>query len=243
MRILIVGDIHSNLEAFQAVIEDAGRQGGFERVWCLGDVVGYGPDPLACIALLNRHQHVCVAGNHDRAAIGWLDISDFNPYAAAACRWTVSRLRQEDVAFLSGLPETALEGEFTLVHGSLRHPIWEYITSESHALATFAVLKTRSCLVGHSHVPFLCREVEGRAEFEALQEGKPLRWGEERWILNPGSVGQPRDGDPRASYVLYDSYAGTMSHRRVGYDIEAVQEKMREEGLPRPLIDRLSYGR
>lgn len=243
MRILIIGDIHANLEAFQAVIEDAGRQDGFERVWCLGDVVGYGPDPLACIALLGRYPHVCVAGNHDRGVVGWLDLGDFNPYAAAVCRWTASRLRQEDIAYLVGLPETAVEGEFTLVHGSLRHPIWEYIMSESHARATFERLKTRVCLAGHSHVPFLCREAGGRADFALLWEREPLRLGEGRWILNPGSVGQPRDGDPRASYVLYDTCDGTLFHRRVEYDIEAVQEKMREAGLPQPLIERLSYGR
>jgi len=238
-----LGDIHSNLEAFRAVVDDAGRRGGFERVWCLGDVVGYGPDPLACIALLGRYPHVCVAGNHDRAAIGWLDIGDFNSYAAASCRWTASRLRQEDIAFLLALPEMVVEGEFTLVHGSLRDPLREYITSEWQTLGTFALLTTRFCLVGHSHVPFLCREADGRADFEAFPEGEMLRLGEERLILNPGSVGQPRDGDPRAAYALYDSCTGTVSHRRVEYDIEAVQQKMRTERLPGPLIDRLSYGR
>lgn len=239
MRALIVGDIHSNLEAFRAVLDDAVRRGGFDRVWCLGDVVGYGPDPVACVALLRRHEHLCVAGNHDRAAIGWLDTRDFNPHAAAACRWTSSRLRPEDVAYLSRLPETVSEGDVTLVHGSLRRPIGEYLLSEEAARATFELLDTPYCFVGHSHVPRLYRET---GEGESLREGEPLALGVERLIVNPGAVGQPRDGDPRAAYVIYDDASRTLSFRRVAYDVAATQEKMRRAGLPSRLVERLSVG-
>ena len=243
MRTLIIGDIHSNLEAFRAVLDDVERSGGFERLWCLGDVVGYGPDPVACIALLRRHEHLCVAGNHDHAAIGKLDTREFNPFAEAACLWTASRLRPEDIDYLSRLPEKVSEGDFTLVHGSLRHPIWEYLLSEGAARATFQLLDTSYCLVGHSHVPSLCRETQRGPRFESLREGGPLELGEERWIVNPGAVGQPRDGDPRASYVIYNDTSQTLMYQRVEYDIAATQEKMRRAGLPAPLADRLSFGR
>jgi diadenosine tetraphosphatase ApaH/serine/threonine PP2A family protein phosphatase len=243
MRTLILGDIHANLEAFNAVLEDVERRGGFERLWCLGDVVGYGPDPSACMALLRRHAHLCVVGNHDRAATGGLDIRDFNPYAALACRWTASRLTSEDAAWLSSLPEVVREGDFTLVHGSLRHPVWEYLLSDETARNTFELLDTLCCLVGHSHVPFLCREVAKVPRFEMLPEGVPLNLGDERWILNPGAVGQPRDGDPRASYVIYDETPRSLTFWRVEYDVSTTQEKMRRAGLPEPLADRLSFGR
>jgi len=242
MRALIIGDIHSNLEAFRAVLDDAARHGGFDRVWCLGDVVGYGPDPVACIALLRRYEHLCVVGNHDRVAIGWLDTRDFNPYAAAACRWTASRLRPEDVVYLSRLPETVSEGDVALVHGSLRRPIWEYLLSEETARATFELLDTLYCFVGHSHVPCLYRETGQGPRFESLREGEPLALGVERLIVNPGAVGQPRDGDPRAAYVIYDDAARTLLFRRVAYDVAATQEKMRRADLPSRLVERLSVG-
>ena len=242
MRALIIGDIHSNLEAFRAVLDDAVRHGGFDRVWCLGDVVGYGPDPVACVALLRRYEHLCVAGNHDRAAIGWLDARDFNPYAAAACRWTASRLRPEDVTYLSRLTEMVSEGDITLVHGSLRRPIREYLLSEEAAHATFGLLDTFYCFVGHSHVPRVYREIGEGPRLESLREGEPLALGDERLIVNPGAVGQPRDGDPRAAYVIYDDASRTLSFRRVEYDVAATQEKMRRAVLPPRLVERLAVG-
>ncbi|MFQ5860820.1 MAG: metallophosphoesterase family protein, partial [Dehalococcoidia bacterium] len=159
MRALIVADIHSNLEAFQAVLEDAQSTGGFDEVWCLGDTVGYGPDPGPCIDLLRHHPHRAVAGNHDWGATGKIGIDDFNPYAAAACRWTAQQLTPEHQHYLLSLPETEQWGDFTLVHGSLRSPIWEYLVSPESALETFRLLKSRYCLVGHSHLPFICREL------------------------------------------------------------------------------------
>lgn len=243
MRALILADIHANLEAFHAVLEDARNRGGFDQVWCLGDVVGYGPDPVACIELLRRQEHLSVVGNHDLAAIGRLDLREFNPYAATANRWTARKLRPEDIVYLLQLPERLHIGRLTLVHGSLRRPIWEYLLSEEAAQATFQLLDTDCCLVGHSHVPFLCRETGKGYLFERLEEEKVFPLEEERWIVNPGAVGQPRDGDSRGSYAIYDDEEETFVAYRVEYDVATTQEKMRRAGLPDFLIQRLGHGR
>lgn len=243
MRALVVSDIHGNLEAFHAVLEDAGAQGGYDEVWCLGDIVGYGPDPGPCLDLLCNLSPVVVAGNHDRAAAGLLGLETFNPYAAESCRWTAANLSQTQIAYLRGLPLVQIQGASTLVHGSLRAPDWEYLVHEEAALATFALLQTSHCFVAHSHVPFLCREVDRRAIFERLPEGVPVSIHQGRLILNPGSVGQPRDRDARAAYVLYDTDAGTVILHRVAYDIPVTQEKMLRAGLPVPLITRLAVAR
>ncbi len=243
MRALIVSDVHSNLEAFQSVIHDAETRGGFEQVWSLGDLVGYGPDPAACIDLLRQYEHRAVAGNHDLAAIGRLSIEAFNPYAAAANSWTAEQLSREHVEYLGGL-ELRLElDEFTVVHGSPRDPIWEYVVSVSAAVASFLHFDTYWCLVGHSHVPFLCRPSEQGAVFLDFPLDTPISLGEDRVIVNPGGVGQPRDGDPRASYAIYDSESLRVTHHRVEYDIPTTQEKMRRHDLPQVLIDRLPQGR
>jgi diadenosine tetraphosphatase ApaH/serine/threonine PP2A family protein phosphatase len=243
MRALIVADTHSNLEALQAVLEDAQTRGGFDQVWCLGDLVGYGPDPVACIELLRSHHLVCIAGNHDRAAVGELSLEEFNSYAAHAARWTGAQLGPEEVKFLSGLPHVERYGDFTLVHGSLRDPVWEYLTSQDAALDTFGRMESPYCLVGHSHIPFLCTEDGVVAAFGALPEDQPLALDLQRLIINPGSVGQPRDGDPRPSYALYDDGDATISRHRVLYDISVTQEKMRQAQLPDYLIQRLDQGR
>lgn len=243
MRALIVADVHSNLAALQAVLDDCARRGGFDRVWCLGDAVGYGPDPEECLSLLRGQGAAFVAGNHDLGVAGVVDLGDFNDAAAEACIWTAGRLAAGDIAFLSALPEVAHEDDFTLVHGSLRRPVWEYLVNEDAALATFRLMETRFCLVGHSHTPFVCRERGRGCEFEAFPEGEPVVFGVDRLILNPGSVGQPRDGDPRASYAVYDSDSGAITHSRAEYDIAATQARMRLAGLPEMLAERLSFGR
>ena len=243
MRALIVSDIHSNLEAIRAVVADAEANGGFDEVWCLGDTVGYGPNPIECIDLLCSHSTVWVVGNHDQAAVGMTSTFDFNPLAAAACDWTTSQLPLEQADFLRSLPEVARRGAFTLVHGSLRDPTREYLLDSEAAVATFRLLETQFCAVGHSHIPFICRELENRCLFDPFPEGEALSLGEERWIINPGGVGQPRDGDPRPSYALYASKEGTIERHRVTYNIEATQGKMRQAGLPEPLIERLNYGK
>jgi len=242
MRYAILGDIHSNLEAFEAVLRDADNRGGFDRIWCLGDVVGYGPDPNGCIERLRQFEHVCVAGNHDWAAIGKIDTADFNPVAAQACSWTAQQLTAENVEYLQSLSLNICQEDFTLVHGSPREPIWEYLLSTEGAQDSFAHFETAYCLVGHSHVPLIFELIDSKVVYEMFPEDASLELGKRRLIINPGGVGQPRDGDPRASYALYDTEARTIYHYRVEYDIQATQTKMEKRGLPMPLIMRLSVG-
>ena len=243
MNVLIIGDIHRNLEASQAVLDHAERQGAFAQAWCLGDVVGYGPDPGACINLLRGLAPITMAGNHDHASVGLLAPETFNPYAAQACRWTADNLSETQKAYIRELPLVCTEGSFTLVHGSLRDPIWEYLLDEEAARATFRLLQNQVCLVSHSHLPFICLERNLQPVFERLPEGVGMPLGGERTIINPGSVGQPRDGDPRAAYILYDTDSSTVTLHRVEYDIAATQEKMGRAALPAPLIARLAVGR
>ena len=242
MRYAILGDIHSNLEAFETVLRDADDRGGFDKIWCLGDVVGYGPDPNECIERLRQFEHVCVAGNHDWAAIGKIDTADFNPVAARACYWTAEQLTAENVEYLQNLPLNICEEDFTLVHGSPREPIWEYLLSTEAAQENFAHFETAYCLVGHSHVPLIFELAGDKTVYRLFTEGTNLELGKERMIINPGGVGQPRDGDSRASYAIYDTETRTIHNHRVEYDIPATQRKMAERGLPTPLILRLSVG-
>ena len=246
MRALIVSDIHSNLEAFEAVLADAEERGGYDIVWFLGDLVGYAADPGPCIERLRSLPHVAIAGNHDHAVTGKLSPDLFNGAARAAALWTADVLTYDELAYLAGLPEVCTEGDFTHVHGSLRDPVMEYLLSEPAALATFALMRTPFCLVGHSHYPIVWTEHEHGADVALLDAAEPLVLkGNQRIIVNPGSVGQPRDGDWRASYLLYDSEggdAGVLHHRRVEYDIATAQRKIRLAGLPEVLADRLARG-
>ncbi len=243
MRCLVIADIHSNLAALEAVLDDVERRGGVEEIWCLGDVVGYGPDPNECIRLLRQYKHICVAGNHDWGAIGRIDISDFNPDAASACRWTSRELGPGETQYLEGLPLTICREDFTLVHGSPREPIWEYLLSTSSARINFAYFKTNFCLVGHSHIPLMFESTgEGQCLLSGLPLNTPLNLEGRRLIINPGGVGQPRDGDPRASYAIYDSDEGAIYHYRIPYDIAVTQQRMAKRGLPLSLAERLSFG-
>jgi diadenosine tetraphosphatase ApaH/serine/threonine PP2A family protein phosphatase len=243
MRIAILADIHSNMEAFEAVIGDAEVKGGFDVIWCLGDVVGYGPEPHECIERLRQFKHLCIAGNHDWAAIGNMDTTEFNPVAALAAQWTAEQLTDNDRDYLQKLPLTICQDDFTLAHGSPREPIWEYLLSTEAAQDNFACFETAYCLVGHSHVPLIFKLEDDKAVYREYEEGVALKLGQKRMIINPGGVGQPRDGDPRASYAVYDTDAQTVFHYRVDYDIPATQKKMAEHKLPTPLIFRLSRGR
>ena len=245
MRALILSDIHANLEALEAVIYDAQDRGGFDVVWCLGDTVGYGPDPGLCIDRIREFNLVAVAGNHDHAAIGRFEVSDFNDAAKTATTWTSEQLRAEHRAFLASLPFVCIEGPFTLVHGSLRNPIIEYLLDRNSAVGTLGLMETDYCLVGHSHIPFVCCEVMGSpldAEFAEFPEDEPISLGSVRRIINPGCVGHPRDRDPRPSYSVYDSESKVIYRHRVSYDITKTQNKMRAVGLPVHLIDRLCHG-
>jgi diadenosine tetraphosphatase ApaH/serine/threonine PP2A family protein phosphatase len=242
VRYLIVSDIHSNFEALKRVIDDARGGGGFDRIWQLGDLVGYGPEPGNVIDLLREYDHIGVAGNHDLAAIGELGLEMFNTHACEANLWTAGQLTRDHVEYLRGLPQRIEVEHFTLVHASPRDPVWEYVITKDTASENFSYFDTKRCLVGHSHLPLLCRFNGKRAEFFGFPVNMPVRLGEHRYIINPGSVGQPRDGLPTASYSIYDSEAGTMTLRRTRYDISATQDKMRECGLSDYFIERLERG-
>jgi len=242
MRYAILADIHANLDALTAVLGDVEQQGGVDEIWCLGDIVGYGPEPSQCIEVLKRCEHVCVAGNHDLAAIGKLDASFFNPLAAAAIAWTAKQLSAADNHYLEHLPLTLEKGDFLLVHGGPAEPALEYIMSTSIANRNLAFFKSRYCLVGHTHAPALFREQEGSCVPVSFSPAIGLVLGSSRMIINPGAVGQPRDGDPRAAYALYDTEGRIMRLHRVEYDITAVQRKMMKAGLPVGLSSRLEAG-
>ncbi len=239
MRIAILSDIHANLRALEAVL---GAIGGVDAVWHLGDVVGYGPEPDGVIARLRDIGAIGVRGNHDVAAVGGSEIEYFNPDARAAMEWTRARLGPAARAWLEGLPERRVEGEFTLVHGSPRDPVWEYLTSRSSAETNFDAFDTPYCLVGHTHVPIVFLESGGDVEILGVEPGSELHLDGRRAIVNPGSVGQPRDGEPTASYVLLDTEAGTLTWQRVPYDVEATQATMVDAGLPVRLARRLTFG-
>jgi predicted phosphodiesterase len=242
MRCVILADIHANLTALETVLEDVEKHGGVEEIWCLGDIVGYGPDPHQCIEIIQQRCSACVAGNHDWAAIGKMDTSYFNQEAAEAAHWTSRHLKLEDIRFLETLPLILEKNNFTLVHGSPRDPIWEYVLSAAEAEENLKYFKTQYCLIGHSHLPLLFEF--GRSCLGSSPEaGQRVILGPKRLIFNPGSVGQPRDNDPRASYAIYDSEAKTLALNRVDYDIAAVQQRMLAAGLPEWLGYRLTFGR
>jgi diadenosine tetraphosphatase ApaH/serine/threonine PP2A family protein phosphatase len=243
MRCAVISDIHGNLEALEAVLDDV--PSGLP-IWCLGDIVGYGPNPNECIDVLRSLQVECIVGNHDWAAMNKVDARDFNPDARLAVLWTQKQLTPSNLDYLETLPLSLVRGRFTLVHGSPREPIWEYILYPPVAGLNFAHFGTPYCLVGHTHVPVLFRsrsEEDGaRCEMEQFSVNgvQSLKGG--RLIINPGSVGQPRDGDSRASYLLLDTEELTLEHRRVPYNIAKIQRLMEEVDLPRRNILRLSYG-
>ena len=242
MRVAIISDVHSNLEALRAVLADADDR-RVDGLWCLGDIVGYGPEPSECLAIVRERASLCLSGNHDLGTVGALSLEEFNAYAAAANAWTGELLSDAERQWLGGLPTKLVSGDVTLAHGTPRDPVWEYLLSVPVAMATFEYFSTRLCFVGHSHVPVVTTEPE-EGERCVLYEfpKEPLELGDKRLIANPGSVGQPRDRDPRSSYLIYDRDADILEHRRVSYDIEATQGRMREAGLPGYLIDRLSHG-
>ncbi len=242
MRCLIVSDIHGNLAAFDAVLQAAQ---GYDQVWCLGDIVGYGPDPRECIQRLRSLPFVAVAGNHDWAVANRLDLDEFNMDAQVAVAWTYEQLSPADREFLAQLPERATIGQFTLVHGSPRHPVWEYILQPSVARANFAHFDTPYCLVGHTHVPMVFALTEDGARchtFAPRRDAAIALTGAPRMIINPGSVGQPRDGIPLAAYAILDTDAMTLTCCRQAYPIEETQRRMDAHKLPPRLIARLTFG-
>jgi diadenosine tetraphosphatase ApaH/serine/threonine PP2A family protein phosphatase len=239
VRVAVLSDIHANLVALDAVLATVGS---VDAVWHLGDVVGYGPEPDGVVERLAGLGAIGVAGNHDLAAVGGDQIAWFNPDARAAMEWTRGRISDETRGWLADLPARHRTGQFSLVHGSERDPVWEYVTSVPVARANLAVLESRFGLHGHTHVAMAWAERDGRIEAVAPGPDSTFQLTSDRALLNPGSVGQPRDGNPTAGYLVIDDQAGLCTWRRVSYDIPAVQAAMLDAGLPRRLADRLAFG-
>lgn len=242
MRIAVVSDIHSNIVAFEAVLADAGE---IDQLWCLGDIVGYGPRPNEVVARLAGLKHVAVAGNHDHAAIGRIGIEEFNVLARFAAEWTTDEMSPATRAYLDALPTLQIAGEFTLVHGSPRAHVWEYILNATIAEENFSYFSGPYCLVGHTHVPAVFGlSPDGEVRVQQMHDGDQLDLAQPGWrfILNPGSVGQPRDDNPLASYLLIDTDLGAARWCRVAYQIAETQQQMRAAKLPGRLIDRLAAG-
>ena len=243
MRIAVLSDIHANLAALEAVRADFTA---IDHVWVLGDIVGYGPQPNEVIATLQEVGARSVIGNHDGAAIGTVDARYFNPDARAAIEWTATVLDANSRAYIAALPEVRRDGELTAVHGSPRDPIWEYITGPSIAAANFESFETQICLFGHTHLPIAYRLADGSVNGTVGMPGDVVPIGPGRALLNPGSVGQPRDGLPDAAYAVLEGDGSgelTIAFRRVRYDVDSTQRLMRDQGLPARLVERLRYGR
>ena len=243
MRIVLVSDIHSNAVALAAVLAALPI---YDELWCLGDTIGYGPEPNLCLQKMQKLAKYALTGNHDLASLGLVSLADFNALARTANQWNNDQLEPEVRAYLQALPaHLPLPPEVTLAHASPRDPIWEYILDVQTAKANLKHFDTPLCFVGHSHVPLIfAQHVDGRTEFQRGSPGQILQIRPEtRYIINPGSVGQPRDGDPRAAYALWDTAAATIRFNRVEYDIAATQQKMRAAGLPDMLAERLAFGR
>jgi diadenosine tetraphosphatase ApaH/serine/threonine PP2A family protein phosphatase len=239
MRVAVISDIHANLPALEATAEAIAGE-GVDRIWCLGDLVGYGPCPNECCAWVQEHAAVCLSGNHDLGVIGTLPLDDFAGDAAIAARWGQSVLEPEARAYLSALPSSAVTEGVGLFHGSPRDPVWEYILSWEAARDAIHDSGTDVTIVGHSHVP-LAIPLEG-TEGGHAPAGTEIDLTGSRWLLNPGSVGQPRDGDPGAAWLLLDLDGRRASFRRTPYDVERTQAAIRAAGLPEALAERLAHG-
>jgi len=241
MRVAVVSDIHSNLHALDAVLAAIDAEAP-DELWCLGDLVGYGPRPNECCAAIAERADVCLAGNHDLAVQGSIDLEEFHGDAAVAARWTRDVLDAQSRELLDRLkPEGAAHG-VALYHGSARDPIWEYVLGDEAALATIELAGSPLVLVGHSHVALQVVQSDGDPTGGVAAAGTELDLAGTRALLNPGSVGQPRDGDPRAAFLLLDLDGQHASFRRVEYDVEGTQREMREAGLPELLAARLELG-
>ena len=242
MRVAIVSDIHGNRQAFEAVLDEI-ETAECDEMWCLGDLVGYGADPDACVELARHHASICLAGNHDLVVRGELDIDQFSRGAALAARWTRDTISSATREYLAGLSPTALDEEVGLYHASPRDPVWEYVLSALQADLCFDAQPHRVCLIGHSHVALsFWRQPGEPATGETRADGEELDIQEGEWLINPGSVGQPRDGDPRAAWLELDLDAWTATYRRTEYDIDGAAAAIRAARLPDSLAERLSYG-
>jgi predicted phosphodiesterase len=243
MRIAIISDIHSNFIALQAVIADIDQnEDKIDKIVCLGDVIGYGPAPNECVHLIKERSSFCLMGNHDHAIIGKENLAYFNPFAKEAVLWSQKQLSEETIEFLEHLPFEKVENHCTYVHSSPLEPKeWTYVLSKNDAHIQFQYLSTQLCFIGHTHVAGIFRQKNNSINY--LLERKINIKEDEKYIINVGSVGQPRDFDPRSSYGILDLQKQLVEYRRIPYDIETTQVNMEKFGLPQYLIDRLSYGR
>jgi predicted phosphodiesterase len=241
MRVAVVSDIHSNLHALEAVLAAIDAEAP-DELWCLGDLVGYGPRPNECCATIEQRADVCLAGNHDLAVRGTIDLEEFGGEAAVAARWTREQLAPEAQALLDRLEPGGSAHGVALYHGSARDPVWEYVLSDEGALATLELVDAPLVLVGHSHVALQVVQSEEELTGGVARGGSELELVGVRALLNPGSVGQPRDGDPRAAFLLLDLDAQRASFRRVEYDVKRTQREMRDASLPEMLAGRLELG-
>jgi diadenosine tetraphosphatase ApaH/serine/threonine PP2A family protein phosphatase len=241
LRVAVISDIHANLHALEAILEaiDADPP---DELWCLGDLVGYGPRPNEVVALVQERAKVNLIGNHDLGVLGNLDLDEFSPDAAASARWTQTVLLDEHRAYLESLSSSAKMDSAELYHASPRDPVWEYVITEEAARAALELTVAPVILVGHSHIALAITLEDGRLEGDLAPAGSEVDLQSGRWLFNPGSVGQPRDGDPRAAWLELDLPSGQAKFRRVPYDIARTQAEIRERELPDGLAERLAHG-
>ncbi len=245
MRIGIIADIHANLPALETVLARLKADGADGWIWCLGDVVGYGPQPNECLDLLRTYDHICLPGNHEWGVLGRAERVLFNDDAGFVIDWTIAHLTPDNHTYLEKLPQTRNlpMAHFTLVHASPRDPIWEYVVEAHDAALCYPFFHTRYCLVGHTHLALAFRRAaDGTVTRTEPEPGVSIPLDHERLILNPGSVGQPRNGDPRAHYAIYDTDADAIIYHRVEYPIAQTQARMRELHFPPRLVSRLEVG-
>jgi diadenosine tetraphosphatase ApaH/serine/threonine PP2A family protein phosphatase len=243
VRVAVISDVHANLYALEAVLGEIDRDPP-DEIWCLGDTVGYGARPNECCDLVRARCSLSLVGNHDLLALdtAGVDVNDFNAEAAAAAVWTRRELSDESRGFLSPLEPQAARERFQLFHGSPRDSVWDYVLTEHAAAESFALTDAPVVLVGHSHVAIAISLADERLEGGVAAADFRAELGAGRWLLNPGSVGQPRDGDPRAAYLRLDTESGEARFERIAYPVRRTQAEIRERGLPDALAERLAHG-
>jgi diadenosine tetraphosphatase ApaH/serine/threonine PP2A family protein phosphatase len=246
LRAAVLSDIHANRQALEAVLA-AVEEAEVDQVWCLGDLVGYGADPDACVALARERCSLCLVGNHDLALLGALDVSTFSEAAAAAVAWSREQVSEGTIEFLATLEPAASQNGVGLAHASPRDPVWEYVLSTDQAEAGLDAQEERVGLIGHSHIALYFMRAPGSrrgyAQGAQAGDGNEIEIAEGEWLLNPGSVGQPRDGDSRAAWLELDTESWRVRYHRVPYDIEGAAAAIRAAGLPDVLAERLEVGR
>jgi predicted phosphodiesterase len=242
MRVAIYSDIHGNLEALSSVLKDMKRE-EVDKKYCLGDIVGYGPNPNECIETVKENAEIILAGNHDWAAVGLTDKTYFNPYALESLNWTINQLTDGNKEFLKTLLPNAIAGDLELAHSTPLEPSqWRYILSMQDARDNYLSMETKLCFIGHSHIPSIIEFADESNIIPIFDIYKVLEKNR-KYLINVGSVGQPRDSNREACYIVYDDKERNVEYRRVEYDIERVQKKMKKHNLPEYFIRRLSEGR